>query len=325
ETGDSITQPFFSVPGRLMGVNGSEVQVFEYPSMKEAQSEADQVALDGSSVGTAMVFWVAGPHFYMSGTLIVLYVGDDAALQTLLEEVLGPQFAGRSLALPGHDPVSPEADLAARQELSVRLGVDPNEPRLMNSEQVEFRSGGLGCPEPGVAYPAIAPSGYRLVYEHEGLRYTYHVSSDGSRITDCRREKIAAVPFHITDELVKVNDAFQLAGEVTSNLGPEVVLRTLSDAQAFQAQFPGIVEIDLDQIDWEVQGLFGTVVVGTGCSFEVWVPGVFIRHLEKDIEIDIRATQTGQCERAWAQPLWLVVEGIPSDYSASFILAHDIR
>jgi len=63
-----------------------------------------QVAPDGRSMGTAMVTWVASPHFYMSGTLIVLYVGDDAALQTLLEEALGPQFAGRSLALPGHDP-----------------------------------------------------------------------------------------------------------------------------------------------------------------------------------------------------------------------------
>ena len=95
ETGEPITQPFFNVPGRLMGVNGSKVQVFEYPSIKEAQSEADQVAPDGSSVGTSIMFWVAGPHFYSSGTLIVLYVGDDAALQTLLEGALGPQFAGR--------------------------------------------------------------------------------------------------------------------------------------------------------------------------------------------------------------------------------------
>ena len=94
-TGEPITQPFFSVPGRFLGVNGSDVQVFEYPSIKEAQSEADQVAPDGSSVGTSIMFWVAGPHFYSSGTLIVLYVGDDAALQTLLEEALGPQFAGR--------------------------------------------------------------------------------------------------------------------------------------------------------------------------------------------------------------------------------------
>ena len=105
ETGDPITYDFFNVPGRLMGVNGSKVEVFDYPSLEEAQSQGDQVGPGGSSfvltpdgsggASSIMVTWPAGPHFYISGTLIVLYVGDDVALQTLLEEALGPQFAGR--------------------------------------------------------------------------------------------------------------------------------------------------------------------------------------------------------------------------------------
>ena len=67
EAGTSILQPFFSVPGRLLTVNESDVQVFEYPSLEEAERQAAQVAPDGSSVGTTMVTWVATPHFYHVG------------------------------------------------------------------------------------------------------------------------------------------------------------------------------------------------------------------------------------------------------------------
>ena len=34
------------------------------------------------------------PHFYRQSRLIVLYVGSDRAIMTLLEGLLGPQFAG---------------------------------------------------------------------------------------------------------------------------------------------------------------------------------------------------------------------------------------
>ncbi len=49
----------------------------------------------GSSIGTTMVTWVAAPHFYKSGRLIVLCVGDDAGVIAALEAALGAQFAGR--------------------------------------------------------------------------------------------------------------------------------------------------------------------------------------------------------------------------------------
>jgi hypothetical protein len=42
-----------------------------------------------------MVTWVAAPHFYQAGRILVLYVGDDPAILELLEGALGPQFAGR--------------------------------------------------------------------------------------------------------------------------------------------------------------------------------------------------------------------------------------
>ncbi|HEV2107022.1 MAG TPA: hypothetical protein VGR16_02025 [Thermomicrobiales bacterium] len=38
--------------------------------------------------------WVAPPHFFRQGAVIVLYVGEDPAVLDLLEELLGAQFAG---------------------------------------------------------------------------------------------------------------------------------------------------------------------------------------------------------------------------------------
>ena len=52
--------------------------------------------LIGASEGTTVshVDWMATPHFYRRGSLIVLYVGDDVATLQLLRDVAGPQFAG---------------------------------------------------------------------------------------------------------------------------------------------------------------------------------------------------------------------------------------
>ena len=90
-----IEQPFFSVTGFSIQVNDSSVQVFEYNSAEDAEADASLVSLDGSSIGTSMPFWIDDPHFYYKEKIIVLYVGDDPAIEELLESVLGSQFAGR--------------------------------------------------------------------------------------------------------------------------------------------------------------------------------------------------------------------------------------
>src|SRR6266498_2840736 len=95
ETGDSITQEFFTPEGQTVKVNGADLQVFEYESAEAMEKEASQVAPDGGSIGTSMVTWIDTPHFYKAGRIIVLYLGNDKPLLDLLNKVIGPQFAGQ--------------------------------------------------------------------------------------------------------------------------------------------------------------------------------------------------------------------------------------
>lgn len=95
QSGESVEQAFFSVIGTMINLNGESVQVFEYDSAETMESDAVLVDADGGSIGTSMVSWVATPHFYKKGRILVLYVGDNAETLGLLESVLGAQFAGR--------------------------------------------------------------------------------------------------------------------------------------------------------------------------------------------------------------------------------------
>ncbi len=113
EVSGSIQQPFFSVPGQVIEVDGQELQVFEYPDTAAAAAEAGQISPTGSSIGTHMVTWIAPPHFYTRDRLIVLYVGEDESTTALLAEMLGEPLAeGQG----GMLPLMPE-EIAPDQEL----------------------------------------------------------------------------------------------------------------------------------------------------------------------------------------------------------------
>lgn len=91
----SVTQPFFSVPGQVITVNGEQVQIYEYTDEEAANADAARISPDGGTIGNTMVDWIAPPHFYKKGQIIVLYVGTSTTVINILETTLGIQFAGR--------------------------------------------------------------------------------------------------------------------------------------------------------------------------------------------------------------------------------------
>jgi len=98
----------FSVDSKVITVNGSDVQVWEYEDAAAADTEAALISPDGSSIKITInndeqIFkicaydWIASSHFYKASNLIVLYVGENHAVRDVLETVLGPQFAGSEM------------------------------------------------------------------------------------------------------------------------------------------------------------------------------------------------------------------------------------
>ncbi|HEX9037626.1 MAG TPA: hypothetical protein VF808_11615 [Ktedonobacterales bacterium] len=96
-------QPFPRGADHRLTVNGANVDVFEYWTFIGASLDAARISRDGSTFnqgigplgGSAVtVDFVAPPHWFHSGRVIVLYVGYDRSVMTLLGATLGPQIAG---------------------------------------------------------------------------------------------------------------------------------------------------------------------------------------------------------------------------------------
>ena len=111
----TISQPFFEPEGQVIKVDGQEVQIFEYANEEEAASAAASINDTGSSVGTTMISWLATPHFFQSGNLIVLYVGDVDTVVASLQSVLGPQIAGGAAVT--QTPLHPATETDAAMEM----------------------------------------------------------------------------------------------------------------------------------------------------------------------------------------------------------------
>jgi hypothetical protein len=90
-----VVQPFLAVTGRMIRVDGEDVQVYQYPDPAQADAQAALISADGGSVGTAKIFWAAPPHFFKTGRLLVLYVGQNPRVLEWLQAALGGQIAGR--------------------------------------------------------------------------------------------------------------------------------------------------------------------------------------------------------------------------------------
>ncbi len=88
----TIQQPFLSAPGNTVQVNNETIQVFEYESEAAASADAAKIPPDANIPGM-MINWVAQPHFYRSGRIIVIYPGTDPTVLAALETALGEPFA----------------------------------------------------------------------------------------------------------------------------------------------------------------------------------------------------------------------------------------
>lgn len=91
---------YLGTPGRIYDLGGGEtLEVHAYPDEAAAAQMAAGVSPDGASVTDEAgeriaVVWLGTPHFFRSGPLIAVYVGNTPVTLGALVEALGPPFAG---------------------------------------------------------------------------------------------------------------------------------------------------------------------------------------------------------------------------------------
>jgi hypothetical protein len=91
---EDLDDSLFSVPVKVISVNGENVQIFQFEGEDEAQIASLIVSEDDTEIGTNVFKWISEPHFFTKGKIIVLYVGQNQETLNLLESLLGKQFAG---------------------------------------------------------------------------------------------------------------------------------------------------------------------------------------------------------------------------------------
>ena len=78
----------------------------------------------------------------------------------------------------------------AVSDLSGRSGVAPGQIQMLQGGSVQWRSGALGCPEPGQFYTEALVPGVLLTLGVDGKVYHYHATRGGQPFLcpDARRQ-----------------------------------------------------------------------------------------------------------------------------------------
>jgi hypothetical protein len=115
---------------------------------------------------------------------VTVVPGDPSLSDPLNVTPIPTSIAGG--ALPQVPPEAAQLLAQAVADVAQRAGVGVTQVRLVEAEEVEWRDGSLGCPEPGMMYPQVITPGYRFVIEAGGQTYNYHTDR-GSRVILCEQ------------------------------------------------------------------------------------------------------------------------------------------
>lgn len=91
----SIEPSFLSVGGYSITADSEAIQVYQYTNSAAMEADAGKVSSDGYTIGQTKVSWIAPPHLYRAGRIIVVYPGSDATTLQRLTQILGSPFAGK--------------------------------------------------------------------------------------------------------------------------------------------------------------------------------------------------------------------------------------
>ena len=166
----------------------------------EAQQEADIIRGQGNAEAVRIFAEALNqdPEFYLFQRSLEAYrkfltqnatvvLPADSDLFRFLQSpgiTPGSESDGPGAAAPGSQ--GSQIEVAARQHLSVKLGVDPS--ALVMTRQattMDWSDSSLGCPEQGMSYAQVIVPGHSLAFEYQGTISEVHSNSDGSQVVSC--------------------------------------------------------------------------------------------------------------------------------------------
>jgi len=89
----------------------------------------------------------------------------------------------------------------AKIDLASHLGVDADAISVKEARAVQWSSGALGCPKPGMDYTQALVPGLRVLLEVDGVIYYYH-GSKGRSLFNCPVELAKAPAFGPGEEVM---------------------------------------------------------------------------------------------------------------------------
>lgn len=91
---DTFTTYPLGGTGTLICVGTEEVRIYLFNDEAAAIEVAMRIdPADPSNLGNVIIEWAGRPRFWQRGPMLVLYLGEDAATENLLNALLGPPFA----------------------------------------------------------------------------------------------------------------------------------------------------------------------------------------------------------------------------------------
>lgn len=180
EPGETLDAGFFDVQGRILKVNGADVQVFEFIDEGTAAAAAGTIQANGYIIGLAAVDWIGQPNFFSRGRVIVLYVGDDPAVIELLTRVVGDPITGAQMWEPG--TTEPDAVQAAINELSRISGAAAADIQVISAEHVEWTDSCLGLGQANESCLQVITPGWKIVLEVDGRQYEFRTDETAQTI-----------------------------------------------------------------------------------------------------------------------------------------------
>lgn len=256
EKTQAIEQPFFSIPGKIISVNGEDVQVYQYPDEKSRENESRLISSDGSVIGNNQIDWVDTTTIWASGNLIVIYIGSNSSVIGAINDSLGKPIASRSSPPASGSGTSeyPGAVLAAIKDLALRLSINESEISVVSYEEVTWPDSCLGLGKPNEVCLQVITPGYLIKLAALGSEYEYHTDQSG------RNLKIADGPSII---------------EVKPNLDLDKPVSILAAmhylSKAINTPISDIRIVSAEKVEWS-DSCLGLPESGELCA-EVIVPG----------------------------------------------------